>query len=494
MIRTPLRKLLFASVVSGVPAVEDTVSGNPVTFLTDLAKPLKSLVANFLPVQSPGTPSPENVLPITGWTGVDVFHAGKNMLKLAETDMASAGWNRYFPNTLTKAGTYTISCKAQFGGDGEKGCKIALAKYNYNTSGNIIKDFTDYSFGKSSSGNYYSFTVTDADLEQGKYICFSGNSGNMSFASIESGQIMIEAGNVTPSAYEPYNGTIYPVTFPALGKNLFDETNLTQYARYIRYTSPTQAKWTPSDDSISYSLPVEPNTTYTVSVNNAEVSVFRVCAIESNVGGAESSNAYQWSSGDKVCTITTSATEKYLVIQINKAISQERAGQIQVEIGNNATAYEPYTNTVYGGHVDLVTGEVWRTYGLYNLSGRTWTLSHPQEASRNVFRFNLTTVKISSKAYCNMYKKGSYQYFSELPNLGCGFLQSNGVAFAIRDDSYTNETDFATHMENGVLIAELAEPVLIATLTPQQINTIKGNNTVWSDANSDCSVTFLKKR
>ena len=66
--------LLFLAGASGVKGVEDTATGNPLTFLTDLAMPLKSLVANFLPIQSSGTPSPDNVLPITGWTGLDVWH------------------------------------------------------------------------------------------------------------------------------------------------------------------------------------------------------------------------------------------------------------------------------------------------------------------------------------------------------------------------------------------------------------------------------------
>ena len=71
--------LLFLAGASG-KAVEDTATGNPLTFLTDLAKPLVSLVANFLPVQSSGTPSPDNILPITGWDAVNAWCAGKNLL------------------------------------------------------------------------------------------------------------------------------------------------------------------------------------------------------------------------------------------------------------------------------------------------------------------------------------------------------------------------------------------------------------------------------
>ena len=72
---TMLRKLMFLKAASGGSVVEDTATGNPVTFLTDIARPLKSLIANFLPVQAgSGDPAPDNVRPITGWTGVTVNH------------------------------------------------------------------------------------------------------------------------------------------------------------------------------------------------------------------------------------------------------------------------------------------------------------------------------------------------------------------------------------------------------------------------------------
>ena len=59
----------------------DTASG-AVTSFTDGADnlPLKSLVVNINPVQdlSQGDPSPENVCPISGWTGMNVSRRGKN--------------------------------------------------------------------------------------------------------------------------------------------------------------------------------------------------------------------------------------------------------------------------------------------------------------------------------------------------------------------------------------------------------------------------------
>ena len=69
-----LRKLLLAHAMGVGGGVEKTVTGSLVTVTDALAKPAKSLIVNFAPVQSgSGDPSPSNVRPITGWTGVTAY-------------------------------------------------------------------------------------------------------------------------------------------------------------------------------------------------------------------------------------------------------------------------------------------------------------------------------------------------------------------------------------------------------------------------------------
>ena len=88
--RTPLQKLLMLSALSsGGSVVEDTATGNPVTFETDLARPLKSLLIPFTPVQSgSGDPSPQNVRPIVPWNGLKVYHSGADTSEYTETDIS----------------------------------------------------------------------------------------------------------------------------------------------------------------------------------------------------------------------------------------------------------------------------------------------------------------------------------------------------------------------------------------------------------------------
>lgn len=58
----------------GIPIIAATASGNPLSFVTDMVRPLKSLVIPFTPIQAAGTPSPDNILPISGWTGANIYN------------------------------------------------------------------------------------------------------------------------------------------------------------------------------------------------------------------------------------------------------------------------------------------------------------------------------------------------------------------------------------------------------------------------------------
>ena len=79
--QTPLNRLMWQAIQAGInKAVEDTATGNPATFTTDLAKPLVSLIAPFTPIQAgTGDPSPDNVRAISGFTGINAVRCGVNL-------------------------------------------------------------------------------------------------------------------------------------------------------------------------------------------------------------------------------------------------------------------------------------------------------------------------------------------------------------------------------------------------------------------------------
>ncbi len=83
-----LKKLMFmkAAAGGGSAAVERIALGNPLTFGTDLARPLVSLEIPFTPKQTgTGDPSPSNIRPILPWNGLTVFGGGKNLFNSDRT-------------------------------------------------------------------------------------------------------------------------------------------------------------------------------------------------------------------------------------------------------------------------------------------------------------------------------------------------------------------------------------------------------------------------
>lgn len=110
-----LKKLMFmkAAAGGGSAAVERMATGNPVVFGTDLAKPLRSLLIPFTPVQSgTGDPSPQNIRSILPWDGLKVNQIGENAWGNGTTQNVT----RYIKVSLLKPippGTYTITATVE---------------------------------------------------------------------------------------------------------------------------------------------------------------------------------------------------------------------------------------------------------------------------------------------------------------------------------------------------------------------------------------------
>ena len=71
-------------ILQGAPHLQ-SASGNIAHFNTDLAAPIKECKIYFNPVQGgEGTPSPENIRPISGWTGCKIVQAPENIIQSFE--------------------------------------------------------------------------------------------------------------------------------------------------------------------------------------------------------------------------------------------------------------------------------------------------------------------------------------------------------------------------------------------------------------------------
>lgn len=83
----------------------NTMSGDIVTFDGIGGMPLKKLTVNIEPVQEgTGDPSPDNVRPITGWRGMQVHHAYKNLYSGYE--LAKDLHNKFVNSTIDTGNKY----------------------------------------------------------------------------------------------------------------------------------------------------------------------------------------------------------------------------------------------------------------------------------------------------------------------------------------------------------------------------------------------------
>lgn len=190
-----------------------TVSGAVASFSDAQAGyPLIDLTAQIVPKQSgTGDPSPSNVRPISGWTGANVVRSGKNLLKQpyilpADTyDSVALSYDSDFVIHLTGTGG---SSAERFLTD-----EFTLPEGTYKLTTAQSADRTRVYFYK--NGTYisrlntdlpYTFTSAKGDIFKISLLILS------SAYSDATVKLMIELGS-TATAYEPYNGTAYSVTW-----------------------------------------------------------------------------------------------------------------------------------------------------------------------------------------------------------------------------------------------------------------------------------------
>lgn len=185
-----------------------TATGSIATFSTPFAKPLRSLKAEFTPVQEgTGDPSPDNVRPITGWTGMTLYHASKNIFSStieqgsfnsstgAEVTSSSRIRSKYVP---ISAGMFTVSNSSG----------LDTVVYVYDTNQSFLSDESIVSW----QGSTYTFTVTKA-----KYVRFAWkNSAGSTITPSSISGIQLECGSAA-TTYEPYSGTTLPIDWSSAG-------------------------------------------------------------------------------------------------------------------------------------------------------------------------------------------------------------------------------------------------------------------------------------
>ena len=189
-------------------AEEETLTGDIVTFESDFeGAPIKQIAVDIEPLQAgSGDPSPENIRPISGWTGAKIERTGKNLFVNTFN-----GWTRTtdywtYPIHLP-AGDYHLSASLKAGANIVTGCTVGFA-FGGDRYSNFIR-FTACVDLDGSTRNPYTLSIVDTDSP---VLAFYGTE-QLFMSIMQNYEIQLEVGNEI-TEYSTYTGNQISVTFP----------------------------------------------------------------------------------------------------------------------------------------------------------------------------------------------------------------------------------------------------------------------------------------
>ena len=298
------------------------------------------------------------------------------------------------------------------------------------------------------------------------------------------------------------------------GKNLFNGTFLQGYWAYANGAWTSDTKWIATEK-----IPCKPSTYYTASTDNRQTRWQGFVYYDNNGDYISSQNL-----NNKVpigYTAQTPANAAYLIFNIAgesetlDPISPSDVTHFQLEEGQTATSYAPYSNicpisgwtevnvnhsdadmtnpttitidlgqTVYGGKLDVLTGVLTVDRAMVDLGAKNWYLS--TAAGRTRFRTSITDIErisspnVRASLLCSNYPtKTANQTYQGTTGVS---LQQNSADIYIYDPQTESMTtaEFKSAMSGVQLCYELATPQTYQ-LTPTEVTTLLGDNTIWAD-------------
>lgn len=274
--------------------------------------------------------------------------------------------------------------------------------------------------------------------------------------------------------------------------------SLGNYSNYYNTTEDNTIKLKPG----TYTLTAKA----TKSTNASTLQVF--CATFRSLGGNIANGIGMIGStyGDIINqTKTYSFTlteEAYFYCGINSAVSSDGTAvdwaiEVQLEVGNSASAFVPYigstteyafpeaAGTVYGGTLAVNkdgSGKLIATHERINLGSVSWDYN----STYSFFHTNAIPAKAVDTGYIPDWKCECYKIISVRATSSWGSAENNSISergdgrVCIKDTRYTDGTSLGSALNGIYLVYELATPVEY-TLTAEQITSLLGLNNIWAD-------------
>lgn len=475
------------AIIDAIPT--ETASGNPIHITDAAAYPADSVVTTLEPVQDlHGYDKPwpagggKNLLQVTteSQTINDVtFTVNKdsagNVVSITVNGTASSDVNLLLNSFLFKKDTSYIL----------NGCPLngGNSTYQMASIGGTIA--TGYDIGSGAT-----ITPTqdyEASIRIFIYAGYTAN--NLVFKP------MIRLASVTDATFEPYSNEC-PITghtgveLTRTGKNLLNplkmkRTNPTTGAENNNWLWWNQHIPCKYGDNITFSCPNAPSQIYSCNL-----------AIYDEALSSVGSETLTWGATSGMTFTITKNNAAFALLRFynNTSMAAYNFSNAQLELGNQATSYEPYQgkthsitfpqaqSPVYGGEIDWTNGVLRVTDVKHKMSDLSNTLVYYQQygffLSQNGFAdkaLGISAIKSS------IYATSTAESATDIKNNEIrGNDQYNAYVY-IRDDRFSNVSDLMAAVGNTDICYPLATPIEIP-LTSEVITLLKGENNLWTDA------------
>lgn len=170
-----------------------------------------------------------------------------------------------------------------------------------------------------------------------------------------------------------------------------------------------------------------------------------------------------------------------------------------ITLYSTATTYTAELGeTVYGGNVDFVSGEVNKEYGMITFDGssdESWLYSDAYGwfYIDNQFGEAYRNNSESDFMICNLGTQSSYAVVTSLPDLHFACTSGTNSRFAFKNSQYSTVEDFKTWLSNNnmIVVYKLATPTESA-IPGRVISPIEGVNNYWNDAGGDTEIQYFE--
>ena len=143
----------------------------------------------------------------------------------------------------------------------------------------------------------------------------------------------------------------------------------------------------------------------------------------------------------------------------------------------------PLGQTVYGGKLNVLTGELTVDKAMVDLRTLNWTYTSDTGFDYNFFTCSSFTNRKRGSVYliCDRYATASGGRNTMTSDaMISSYNATNSQSICIRDDRYTTVSDFVASLDGAQLVYELATPITIQ-LTSHEVNSLYGTNNIFAD-------------